>query len=352
MEIYMIRFALTVLIATSVCMAQTSTAPKPSSPAKSQSAPASQTSKTSAQTPASNKSASAAKPAEAAKEVPPTAPVVTLNNVCVKPDASGQCKTIITKAEFERLANSINPSNNGANQPLRPEAKRQIATRYSQYLAFADGAKKESLDQTPQAQELVHFATLQALAQVYMNHLQGKSTPTSEEITKYYNDNRGRFEKMTVRRILIPANPGPDAKNVTPESLKQTAQKIYERAKAGEDFDKLQKEAFTDAGISTAPDSKLVLNPAALPPQQQAVTKLKPGEISQPFTEVSGTYIYKMESSETTPLTAVKSDIEKVLQRQKFEESVKKMLDTLKPDLNESYFGPAPAQGAVPAERD
>jgi parvulin-like peptidyl-prolyl isomerase len=352
METHMFRFALTVLIATSVCVAQTSTAPKPSTPAKSQSAPASQTSKTSAQTPASDKSAGAAKPAEPAKEVPPTAAVVTLNGVCVKPDASGQCKTVITRAEFDRLANSINPSNSGANQPLRPEAKRQIATRYSQYLAFADGAKKQNLDQTPQAQELVHFAGLQALAQVYMNYLQGKSTPTPEEVTKYYDDNRARFEKITVRRILIPANPGPDAKNVTPESLKQIAQKLYERAKAGEDFDKLQKEAFTAAGISTAPDSKMVLNPAALPPQQQAVSKLKPGEISQPFTEVSGTYIYKMESSETTPLAAVKSDIEKVLQRQKFEETVKKMLDTLKPDLNEAYFGPAPAQGGVPAERD
>jgi hypothetical protein len=353
-EIRMFRVALTVMMAAALCAAQTTSSSTSKTPAKSQSGSTATTSKSGAsQTPSATKSGTAAKtPTATPQEVPPTAPVVTLNNVCAKPDASGACKTVITRAEFERLTSAINPSNGGANASLQPDAKRQIATRYSQFLAFADDAKKNNLDKTPQAQELLHFAELQALTQVFMNNLQAKSQATPEEVQKYYDDNRARFEKITVQRILIPANPGPDAKNVTAESLKETAQKIYERAKAGEDFNKLQKEAFTAAGIPTAPDAKLVLNPASLPPQQKDVRDLKPGEVSKMYEEPSGHYIYKMESSEVTPLSSVRTEIEHALQRQKFEETVKKMLSDVKPDLNEAYFGPTTKASSTPAERD
>ena len=345
----MFRFAFTVLIACSLCAAQTSPAPKTGTAAK----PGAQT-KTGT-TPQSDKSApttpaTPAKPATAeAQDVPPTTPVVTINNVCEKPDASGKCQTVLTRAQFEKLTAAVNPSN-GVNPPLPPEAKRQIATRYSQFLAFADAAKKANLDKTPEAQQLVQFAEMQALAQLYVNSLQTKSAPTAAEVQKYYDNNKARFEKITVRRILVPANPGPDAKNVTAEQLKAEAQKIYDRAKAGEDFDKLQKEAFAAAGINSAPESKMILNPASLPPQQQSVRQLKPGEVSQLFSEPSGSYIYKMEATEVKPLDTVRPEIEKALQRQKFQETVQKMAEQAKPDLNESYFGPAPKPGVM--ERD
>jgi hypothetical protein len=139
---------------------------------------------------------------------------------------------------------------------------------------------------------------------------------------------------------------------VTADSLKQTAQKIYDRAKAGEDFNKLQKEAFTDAGLSSAPDAKMVMNPASLPPSQASVRQLKPGEVSPMFSEVSGEYIYKMVGSEVMPLATVRTEIERNLQRQKFEQEAKKAIDAVKPDLNEAYFGPPPTPGKGPAERD
>jgi PPIC-type PPIASE domain len=342
----MFRLAVAVLIVSCLCAAQTTPPPKTSTPAKPK------TGSTSSTPQAGKTSATPTKPAPSkAAEVPETAAIITLNGVCEKPDAGGQCKTVITRAEFERLAGAINPSN-GVNPPLPPEAKRQIASRYSQFLALADQAKKQKLDQTPQAKELEHFAELQALAQLYMSSLQAKSLPSAAEVQKYYDDNKARFEKMTVERILVPANPGPDAKNVTAETLKQTAQKIYERAKAGEDFDKLQKEAFTAAGIQSAPEAKMVLNPASLPPSQAAVRQLKPGEVSPLFSEVSGSYMYKMVSSELTPLDQVRTEIERALQRQKFQEAATKLIESVKPDLNEAYFGPTTKASQAPPERD
>ena len=348
----MLRLAIIALAACSLCAAQTS-APQSTTPAKSQTSSTSQSSKTTAKPaakPGTSTSTGAAATKTAAGEVPPTAAVITIPNLCAKPDAAGKCQTVVTRAEFDRLASALNPQN-GTNPPLNPEMKRQIATRYSQFLTLGENAKKEGLDKNPRAQELIHFAELQALAQLYMSNLQAKATPTAAEVDKFYADNKPRFEKMTVERILVPANPGPDAKGVTAESLKQTAQKIYDRAKAGEDFNTLQKEAFTDAGLSSAPDAKMVVNPASLPPSQAAVRQLKPGEVSPMFTEASGEYIYKMVSDETMPLASVRTEIERNLGRQKFEQEAKKVIEGVKPDLNESYFGPPPTPGKGP-DRD
>lgn len=349
----MFRVAIIALAACSLCAAQTSTPPS-TTPAKSQTGSTSQSSKTAAN-PAAKPGTSASSTATTAKtatgEVPPTTAVITIPNLCLKPDAAGKCQTVVTRAEFDRLASALNPQN-GTNPPLNPEMKRQIATRYSQFLTLGENARKQGLDKNPRAQELIHFAELQALAQLYMSELQAKSTPTAAEVDKFYTDNRPRFEKMTVERILIPANPGPDAKGVTADSLKQTAQKIDDRAKAGEDFNTLQKEAFAAAGLSSAPDAKMVLNPASLPPSQASVRQLKPGEVSPMFTEPSGEYIYKMVSSEVMPLASVRTEIERNLQRQKFEQEAKQAIDAVKPDLNEAYFGPPPTPGKGPADRD
>ena len=61
--------------------------------------------------PASAAPATAPKTAEPA-EVAPTAPVITIAGLCngrVPATPSPECKTVITRAEFEKLANALDP---------------------------------------------------------------------------------------------------------------------------------------------------------------------------------------------------------------------------------------------------
>jgi parvulin-like peptidyl-prolyl isomerase len=348
------RRIIAVLLLCAPVFAQTTAKPgKPSSSTSAPANPAAQTSK-----PAGQKSTAATPPATPGAEskspttqVAENAPVITLNGACATPDAKGQCNTVITRKQFEDLVSVVNPQT-GFNPPLTNDAKRRIATSYARFLAFSDQAKKEGLDKTPEAGKMKEFAAMQAMAQLYINDLQSKTKPTEAEVEKFYNDNKTRYEKINVRRILVPASGGFGAKDVTPEKMKETAQKIYDRAKAGEDFDTLEKDALAAAGQNTSYETKLTLNPTALPQTQQSVKELKPGEVSQLFAEPSGYYIYKMEGSETTPFAQVKPQIEQELHQKKFQEALQGQMEKIKPDFNEAYFGPAPARGRAPGEPD
>jgi parvulin-like peptidyl-prolyl isomerase len=344
------RHLLAVLLLCAPVLAQTSG--KPSSPSTAPANPAAQSGKPAGQkTPPASPSKSTPDAKNPTEQVAENSAVIMLKGVCATPDAKGECSTAITRKQFEDLVSVVNPQT-GFNPPLTNDAKRRIAMSYARFLAFSDEAKKEGLDKTPQAEKMKQFATMQAMAQVYINNLQDKTKPTDPEVEKFYNDNKSRYERITARRILVPTSGGFGAKDVTPEKMKDVAQKIYERAKAGEDFDKLEKDALTAAGQNTSYETKLTLNPTALPQSQQSVKDLKPGEISQLFSEPSGYYIYKMESSETSPLAQVKPQIEQELHQRKFQEALQGKMENIKPDFNEAYFGPAPARGRAPGEPD
>src|SRR5262245_14153970 len=100
-----------------------------------------------AQQPPAASSTAPAAPAPAA--VAPDAAVITVAGVCAgsatdaKAAASPDCKTVITRAEFERILGAISP--NGV--PVA--ARKQLATRYAMALAMADRAEKEGLDKGP-----------------------------------------------------------------------------------------------------------------------------------------------------------------------------------------------------------
>jgi hypothetical protein len=75
-------------------------------------------------------------------KVAATDPVITIANMCDKPGAdSAECKTVVTRADFEHLVNTVAP-----NSP--PAARRQIASKYAQMLVMSHDAEKMGLDKT------------------------------------------------------------------------------------------------------------------------------------------------------------------------------------------------------------
>ncbi len=86
-------------------------------------------------------------PAPEPPKVNPDDPVITIKGFCADSTLKGDaCKTVITKAQFEKLADSIQP---GMAAPMR----RQFATRYSQVLTMSSEGEKRGLDKTPHFEE-------------------------------------------------------------------------------------------------------------------------------------------------------------------------------------------------------
>jgi parvulin-like peptidyl-prolyl isomerase len=134
------------------------------------------------------------------------------------------------------------------------------------------------------------------------------------------------------------------------QELDKLADSLRDRAAKGEDFAKLQKEAFEAAGMkSEAPSINLPkVRRTGLPPAQSAVFELKPGEVSQVISDNGGHYIYKVVSRDELPLDdQIRTEIHNTLRSQNMKDMMQKYNDSYHADTNEAYFGPPGPAGPM-----
>ena len=108
--------------------------------------------------------------------------------------------------------------------------------------------------------------------------------------------------------------------------MTKVAADLRARAVNGEDPDKLQVEAYTEAGIPrTSSNTKMEkVRRATLPPQHETVMDLKPGEVSEVFSDPGGAhFIYKMISKHTLTLEEAKTEIRTAISGQRYRDSMK-----------------------------
>src|ERR1700758_4874688 len=143
-----------------------------------------------------------AKPAPS--NIPPDTPVITMKGICDdKPGSSGpgkgDCQTVVTRAQFEKMADAIQP-----NMPAN--VRQRLASAYPRLLLMAHEAQKRGLDKEPRFEELMQFARLQILNQELNRSLQEESAQIPDkDIADYYHNNSEAFEMFTLERIFIPA---------------------------------------------------------------------------------------------------------------------------------------------------
>jgi len=323
--------------------------------------------------------------------VPATAPVITVSGVCSEPPktaavkdaaakttapkaSSADCKTVITKAQFEKLAGAIAPN-------TTPQQKKQLASVLPRLMAMSNEAKKQGLDKTPQFDETVKFVKMQVLTNQLQRKIQEQAANISDaDIEKYYKDNTQAYEQYNVDRLFVPRtkqgeNEAKEEDEQKDEKLtgeqkkaKEAAEKakaddaeqamtklaadLRGRAAAGEDIAKLQKEAFDAAGMKIESPTVNLPNVrrTGLPAGHAEVFNLKPGEVSQVISDTGGHYIYKLNSKSEMSLDQARNEIHGRLQNDRMRDRMEKLNSSFKVETNEAYFGPGGA-GPMPPPR-
>jgi hypothetical protein len=319
---------------------------------------------------------------DTAASVPEDAAVITIVGVCPEQSANGKatqaagtpaadCKTVITKAQFETLANNLAPN-------ITPQQKKQLAGLLPKWIAMSDQATKKGLDKTPQFEDKVKIAKMQILSQMVQQDISKEAADIpQEEIEKYYKEHADTFEQFNVNRMFVPRTKQPPVetkeveqkdKNLSEEAKKakeaedkansdkaeqamtKLAESLRARAAAGEDFVKLQKEAFEAAGMNI--ESPTVNLPSVrrggLSTGHAAVFDLKPGEVSQVINDAGGHYIYKLNSNTEIPLDQAEREIRGKLQNDRTRELNDKMNNSFKVETNDAYFGPGVGAAGPP----
>jgi hypothetical protein len=293
--------------------------------------------------------------------VPAAEPVITIKGLCDSTKSAAgapktECKTVITRAEFEKMTNALQPN-------MAPQVKKQIANKYALSLLMSKDAQKRGLDKDPHYLETLRFVKMQLLSQELVRKMQeeGAKVPP-QDIEDYYKKNGANYEQAAVQRVFVPKNKQMEVKDPQSEEYKnkmkdgeaamaKEADDLRARAAAGEDFDKLQREAYEFAGIKNQPPSTTIpkVRRVNLPPTHVAVFDLKPGDVSSVIKDPSGSFFYKMQSKTMPQLDDVREEIRQTLQNQRTQESMQKLQNSITTDLNEAYFNGSPGPPAAPA---
>jgi len=333
-------------------------------------------------TPGAARPAPAAPAPDTSASVAEDAAVITVNGVCPpqpKPAAAkgtaakpatavktpaAECKTVITKAEFEKLANAVAPN-------VTPQLKKQLASVLPRFIAMSDAAKKQGLDKRPEFAETLKFAKMQILTNELQRKIQEDAAKVPPaDIDSYYQSHHEAFEQFSLDRLFVPRSKQIESdlkdeddkdKKLTEEQEKakqseekakaeqgeeamtKLAESLRGRAASGEDFVKLQKEAFEAAGMKI--ESPTVTLPkvrrTGLPPGHAAVFDLKVGEVSQVINDSGGHYIYKVNAKDQLGLDQAKQEIQNTLQNERTRKMMDDVNGSFKVETNEAYFGPA-----------
>ena len=288
--------------------------------------------------------------------VPMTEPVLTLKGAC-KPGTGATappsgCVSSLTREQFEKLITSLSPP---GRPPIPPDKRRTFATQYAKLLTFADAARAMGLENDPRVQDIFNFAKNQILTEALNQQITTEySDLTDQQIADYYNKNSSKYLEVTLQRIIIPRlTATTDKPKPTEAEEKAYAEKVRERLIAGEDVDKLQKEASEHAGSPGPPPSTQVgaRRPGSLPEAHESVFNLKAGEVSELFSDPGVFYIYKVVSVRQVPLSEVKESIGSSLQRQMVTDRIQEIQNSVTPVLNEAYFGPETPTSMTPPRR-
>ncbi len=290
-------------------------------------------------------------PPGADANVSPDTPVITLIGICNPPaeeTKSANCKTVITRAQFESMVHTISRN-------LPPDKRREFAEKYVAALVAQQKAHDMGLEHGPVFEEQLRLARAQALAQTLNAEIFGSDPQISDqEIEDFYRRNSTSFIEGELMRVAIPGMkqlPEPKEKLTEAEEAKRSqeaehimqveADKLHARAVAGEDFLKLERDAFqVAASPNTPPDPNLgLVRGSQLAPNQRSVMEMKPGEISPVLTDPNGFVIFKLVTRKVLSLEEVKPDIRKALAEERKSARMKAITDGATTTFDDNYFG-------------
>ena len=275
--------------------------------------------------PAAPAGAPAAAPAE--PKVDPNKVVLTVGNEKV---TAGQVDALIADLPQQQQ------------QLLRRAGRRVLADELVRIKLLSQEAQKRKLDQSEKVKRQLELTRDQILA----------SAVASDAMRKAYEADKSRYEKIRARHILIrtpgsraPVRPG--QKELTEPQAKARADELRKQLVAGADFAELARKESDDSSSGAQGGDLDVFGRGAMVPEfDKAAFALKEGEISEPVKTQFGYHIIQV--NDILSFEELQQDIAAQGNPQVLT-LVEELKKSTPVQLDESYFGPAPAAQGAPA---
>jgi peptidyl-prolyl cis-trans isomerase C len=248
-----------------------------------------------------------AQPAKPTAPALPTTPAMAPDTVLATVEGRP-----LTYGEFEKYLRVLPP----AMQQNAMRNRRQFVEQFFLMQRLAAMAEKDKLDERSPYQESITFNRMNILTQAEITQIYNQLPIPSEELQKFYDANKSRYQQVKLKVIYIPftsnAAAGADGKkHYTEPEAKAKAEDLVKQIKGGADFVKLVQE-YSEDTTSKAKDGDFgtISRSDNLPDEIRSVVfALKPGGVSDPVRQPNGFYVFRAEAFVEKPLADVQEQI-------------------------------------------
>lgn len=236
----------------------------------------------------------------------------------------------ITNAELNQYLRAY-PKNDKVDIS-QTSVKKEVLKSVVNMIVLSTKAREKGLDKSKELEKAMELAISGVLVSAILNDdIIKKIDVTDDDIKLYYSTRKDNFkapETVKARHILLRVKR--DASDEEKKQLREKAEGVLKRAKAGEDFVKLVTEFSEDASKSVGGDLGYISKGKTVKPFEEAAFAMKPGEISGIVESKFGYHIIKVEDRKPAgvqPLEEVRDKIKQTIFESRQSTQVKEYLD-------------------------
>ena len=256
----------------------------------------------------------------------------------------------VTVADFNNLVDSLPDQ---VRVMAKGPGKRMLAEKLVEVKLLKADAIRQGLENDPKIKTQLELSREQVLAQAAAEKAQGGNDDAALKVV--YEQQKGTFEQVKARHILIraagsPAPLGEGKKELTDDQAKAKATEIRDRlVNKKEDFATVAKAESDDRGSAAQGGSLGTFGRGQMVgPFDETAFAAKVGDVSQPVKTVFGYHLIQVEDHKTQGFDEVKDQLAAQQAPKKVDDLIKKLKETNKVVIDESFFGPAVTRPTMP----
>jgi peptidyl-prolyl cis-trans isomerase C len=233
--------------------------------------------------------------------------------------------------------------------------RKEFVERFALMRKLSQLAEQAKLGERSPYKEIIESYRMNMLMQAEINEYVDHILITAEDLQKYYEANKSRYDQVKLKVIYISFSSsaagaaGDGKKHLTEEEAKAKAEQLVKEIKGGADFAKLVKENSEDASSKAKDGDFGTLTRSDNLPEsiRSVVFALKTGEVSEPARQPNGFYLFRAEEVSQKPLEQVREQLVKQMQSERLQEWLKSTTNSLNIKLENEQFFSAPAGAAA-----
>jgi peptidyl-prolyl cis-trans isomerase C len=224
--------------------------------------------------------------------------------------------------------------------------KRQFAEDYLRLKMLAAQGKKAGLDKDPKVLRQLELMKDNLVANAQLEKMEDSIAIPEAELKSIYDSNKGEYEQVKARHILVAFKGSPAAQpgkpELTEEQAKAKAEELRKQIEAGASFEEIAKKESDDVSSGAQGGDLGEFGHGQMVKEfETAAFGAKAGEVTPVVRTQFGYHIIKVDEHTTTPFDEVKEALERTERQERLQAAIEKMKTEANPTFNDSYFAPA-----------